>query len=158
MSVILFLAALSIMIVSVFNYKVNIGSKYYPISKASSLLYDVGDAHTKEEKAWYIREATRLCLQEAQTNDKPLLIELRSLTPENTSEQFHKVSILLNDEYEERALGPYTIPAGIMMFTVVGGGYLALGKYKDWRSKERKTFAFTLVGTLEFCLLLFVIL
>jgi len=157
LSVILFAAALSIAIVSLFNYEVNINPKYYPINQASNLLYNAGNAHTIEEKTWCIQEATRLYLQEAQTDDKPLLIELGSLTPYNTTEEFHKVSGLLSQEYEERGLMPYTIPAGIMMFTVVGGGYLALGKYKQWNEKQ-KTFAFTLVGTLELCLLLLVIL
>lgn len=151
------MAALSIAIASFYNYQVNIHPKYSPINQANSLLYYAGDAHTAVEKAWCIQEATRLYLQEAQTNDKPHLIELESLTPQNTTEEFHKVSNLLSNEYTERAWSPHIIPAGITMFTVIGGGYLALGKYKDWNNEKKKTLAFTLIGTLEFCLLLLVI-
>ena len=142
---------------SFYNYVVNIRPKYYPISKAENLLYDASDAYTAEEKAWCIQEATRLYLQEAQTNDKPLLIELNSLTSQNTTEEFRKVSSLFSDEFEERAFDPYLMPGVVVVFTVAGGLYLALGKYKHWGDKQ-KTFAFTLVGTLELCLLIFVML
>ena len=156
MSVILFAIALGIAIVSFFNYATNIYPKYFPISQASRLLYEASDAYTAEEKAYLIREATRLYLQETQTDDKPLIIELESLTPQNTTDQFRKVSSLLNQEFEKRALEPYVIPAAIVMFTVASGGYLALGKYK-YLNEKQKTFAFTLVGVSEVYLLIFVV-
>jgi hypothetical protein len=157
LAVLLFSLALIMAMISLYNYLVNIGPKYYPINQAGSLLFDACNAHTAEEKEWCIQEANRLYFQEAQTNDKPLMIELRSLTPQNTTDEFNEVHKLLYAEFGEKAYGSSFIPALVMSFILFGGGYLALGKHKRWDDKV-KVFMFTSVGTLEFCFLIFVIL
>jgi len=152
-SVFLFLIALSIIVFSSANYIINIYPKYHPISRASSLLYRVDDAFTVGEKEFLIEEATRLYLQEAQTNSKPLLIGLKSLTPQSTTEEFEKVRESLSNEFAERAFGPYAIPCTIEIFTFAVAIYLVAGKYKHL-SETVKVFAFTFVGTSELYIVL----